>query len=355
MFIKKEYKNLLQGLHSLRGIAALAIIAFHLAPVGEITLPNGLNFIARYFGSGVTMFFVISGFSLFHSTVPNTGRENWLRIFYLKRFFRIAPLFYAMLLVYIGLYYRLAGSKPVMGDLLVNLTFMYNFFPGKHESMVMAGWPISIEMIFYSMVPMLILFITSWRRALILVVLFAGLSSYSMNFFADSAIYPKSYAYMHVMTQSIAIVVGIFFYQISKNINVNNALAGYVWLAVAALGFWMFHAWGSHYALIRESTVLLLSLICGALLLSQLYYSVGLITNKPMVNLGELSYSIYLLHPLVIVALRPVYKIITGSLSPLPVYIACYLLTVLTVLPLAFITYNFIEIKGITLGRKLLG
>lgn len=355
MVIKKEYKNLLKGLHSLRGIAALAIIAFHLAPVGEITLPTGLRFIARYFGTGVTMFFVISGFSLFHSTVPNVGRENWLRTFYVKRFFRIAPLFYTMLLAYIGLAYRLAGSKPVMGDLFVNLTFLYNFFPGKHESMAMAGWPISIEMIFYSIVPMLILFITSWRKALGLMVLVAALSSYSMNFFSDAALYPKSYAYMHVMTQSIAIVVGIFLYHIFKNNNVNSALSGYVWLAVAALGFWMFHHGGSSYAFIRDNKVFLLSLICAALVLSQLYLPMRLITNKPMVNLGELSYSIYLLHPWVIVVLRPVYRTISNSLSPLPSYLACYLLTVITVLPMALITYNFVEIKGMALGRKLVG
>lgn len=355
MVIKKEYKNLLKGLHSLRGIAALAIIAFHLAPVGEITLPSSLKFISRYFGTGVLMFFVISGFSLFHSTVPYVGRENWLKTFYVKRFFRIAPLFYTMLLVYIGLYYYLAGNKPLMGDLLLNLTFIYNFFPGKHESMVMAGWPIGIEMIFYSMVPMLIIFITSWRRALALVVLFAGLSSYSMNFFSDAALYPKSYAYMHVMTQSIAIVVGIFLYHIFKKNNVNHPLVGCVLLTSAALGFWGVHHGASHYSLVRDNTVFLLSLICGALVLSQLYCSVTLITNKPMVNLGELSYSIYLLHPLVIVVLRPAYRVVTDALSILPAYLACYLLTVMTVLPLALITYNLIEIKGITLGRKLMG
>lgn len=355
MLIKKEYKNLLKGLHSLRGIAALAIIAFHLAPVGEIALPDGLRFIPLYFGTGVLMFFVISGFSLFHSTVPYVGRENWLKTFYVKRFFRIAPLFYTMLLVYIGLFYIHADTKSVMGELLINLTFIYNFFPGKHESMVWAGWPISIEVIFYFIVPLFILFVTSWRGALFLVVLFAGLSSYSMIFFSDSALYPKSYAYMHVMTQSIAIVVGILLYHIFKNNNVNNALSGYVWLAVAALGFWMFYHGGRNYAFIRESKVFVLSLICGSLLLSQLYCPIALITNKLTVNLGELSYSIYLLHPLVISKLRPVYRIITDSLSILPAYIACYLLTVTTVLPLALITYNFIEIKGANLGRKLMG
>jgi len=70
--------NLLPGLHSLRGIAALMIVFFHVAGIPPLELPKGWTFINNYFGMGVPMFFVISAFSLFLSTYKKLGNPEKL-------------------------------------------------------------------------------------------------------------------------------------------------------------------------------------------------------------------------------------------------------------------------------------
>src|SRR5512143_1439836 len=84
----------LPELHALRGIGIVCIVLFHLAPVGGIQLPEQLRFIGNFFGAPVIMFFVLSGFSLYHTTSSKMNTHNWINNFYIKRFFRIAPLFY---------------------------------------------------------------------------------------------------------------------------------------------------------------------------------------------------------------------------------------------------------------------
>jgi len=55
--------------------------------------------IARFMGSGVDLFFIISGFLITNILLEKKGERNFLRNFYVRRFLRIVPLYYAILLV----------------------------------------------------------------------------------------------------------------------------------------------------------------------------------------------------------------------------------------------------------------
>ena len=85
----------LPGLHGLRGIAALMIVLFHLAT--NVRVPDVFSVVKSHFGLSVPLFFVLSGFSLMYSTSRYVGRDGWLQVYLIKRFFRIAPLFYVMI------------------------------------------------------------------------------------------------------------------------------------------------------------------------------------------------------------------------------------------------------------------
>jgi peptidoglycan/LPS O-acetylase OafA/YrhL len=91
----------LPGIHGLRAIAALGVIAFHVAFVpGYVTLPPILGYIIPQLGLGVPLFFVLSAFSLAYSHDDSVGKRGWIWPYLLKRLFRIAPLFWAMMAVY---------------------------------------------------------------------------------------------------------------------------------------------------------------------------------------------------------------------------------------------------------------
>lgn len=48
--------RLLPGIHGLRGIAAIAVVFFHLVHVGGLNPPTSFQFIGRDFGYGVHLF-----------------------------------------------------------------------------------------------------------------------------------------------------------------------------------------------------------------------------------------------------------------------------------------------------------
>jgi peptidoglycan/LPS O-acetylase OafA/YrhL len=115
-------------LDSLRGLAALYVLLYHLAvmPHPALHVPAWAASVVLSGGTGVTLFFIASAFSLCHSARPGEDKGNELIAFYLRRFFRIAPLFYAVIVA------TLIRDKIVFGvlhspvEILANLTFTFN-------------------------------------------------------------------------------------------------------------------------------------------------------------------------------------------------------------------------------------
>ncbi len=79
--------RLLPGIHGLRGIAALAVVLFHIVHIADVAVPRSFSFIAADFGKGVHLFFVLSAFSLMHSTEHTMHRPAWVRNISLSVFF----------------------------------------------------------------------------------------------------------------------------------------------------------------------------------------------------------------------------------------------------------------------------
>lgn len=99
-------------------------------------------------GVKVTLFFVLSAFTLYLSAFDRKGESNKISNFYLRRLFRIAPLFYFMLVVAVINFVFTYHSYPSLNTILLNITFAYNFSPINFESLVWAGWTIGVEMLF---------------------------------------------------------------------------------------------------------------------------------------------------------------------------------------------------------------
>jgi peptidoglycan/LPS O-acetylase OafA/YrhL len=94
-----EKKANLNYIDSLRGIAILMVVLVHTTLNVRVT-NQSLNAIGLYGQMGVQLFFIASAFTLCLSLERTIYTENWLGFFYLKRFFRIAPLYYLGIIVY---------------------------------------------------------------------------------------------------------------------------------------------------------------------------------------------------------------------------------------------------------------
>lgn len=136
------------GVQALRGIAALLAAGFHLAVASRASGYDPGLFRAFDRGEfGVDLFFVISGFIIYHAAIPVAGRSG--RAFVIARFWRILPPYWAILLLYIAasLAFAAAGEGndrlPSAWSVLVSALLLP--FP---EQIIVAAWTLSIEILF---------------------------------------------------------------------------------------------------------------------------------------------------------------------------------------------------------------
>ena len=91
------------ALDGLRGIASLMVVAYHFGP--HIVRDGGsfsfLHSLPPLWFQGVDLFFVLSGFLISGILVNAKRSPEYFRTFYMRRVFRIFPLYYTLLAVYV--------------------------------------------------------------------------------------------------------------------------------------------------------------------------------------------------------------------------------------------------------------
>jgi peptidoglycan/LPS O-acetylase OafA/YrhL len=110
--------------------------------------------------NGVKLFFMASALTLFLSMDSRRRESRPVRNFFLRRFFRIAPLFYAGVVFY-TVWNRGVPIEPTAAQtitpasVLATLTFTNGWSPAWINQVVPGGWSIAVEMNFYLLVPIL--------------------------------------------------------------------------------------------------------------------------------------------------------------------------------------------------------
>jgi exopolysaccharide production protein ExoZ len=346
--IQSERK--LDGLHGLRGVAALAVVLFHLQYIPSLPLPSWLSSITTHLYLSVHLFFVLSAFSLYHSS--RYAPANYVA-YLVKRFFRIAPLYYLMLAFIVW-----RNGFPGWRVLASNLTFTFNLIPGQEQSMVWAGWSVGVEMLFYLLLPALLYLVRGWISCSILFLVTATLSAVVWQMTTGASGLRVHFAYFSLAGNMPSFAAGLLAYNLFKSIdlrprhewgNVAFALTFCVLLSIAFLDPLNLH-WrtsGLYFAF--------WGLPFGLLCLWQALYPSKLMRARPMQWLADRSFSIYLLHPVVIELSRPVYEYarIRGIPDGGWLYFACLAMTLPILLAAAQITYRFVELPGIAAGRRI--
>lgn len=156
----------LDSLTSLRFFAAAMVVFSHLAFLqsSEIPLVRGLyEGVFREGYMGVTFFFILSGFILSHSYTARLTEGMTYRQFLATRVARIYPLHLLTLLIAlpIALSSLVSGKRSLsifLEGLIANLALLQAFSPISdiHFSMNAPSWSISNEMFFYALFPILV-------------------------------------------------------------------------------------------------------------------------------------------------------------------------------------------------------
>ncbi|MBN3763140.1 acyltransferase [Burkholderia sp. Ac-20365] len=170
-----------------RALAIVGVIFVHLS-LYLPALPPWLRVIAGMGQYGVQLFFVISAVTIMFTLEDEARRFGdrhslIARRFYIKRFFRIAPLYYVAIAVYsIGNFLAERFDAQVtaphsVADVVANLVFIHAWVPGAIDTVVPGGWSIGVEMCFYLFAPLIFVATRTrrglWRTALALLALSA--------------------------------------------------------------------------------------------------------------------------------------------------------------------------------------
>ncbi|TWH23025.1 MULTISPECIES: acyltransferase [unclassified Aminobacter] len=136
----------LHGLDFLRGVAALGVLAYHYLYYGDVA---NISMFGTY---GVYLFFCLSGFSLELVYGQRSITSASLSEFFYARFFRIFPMYAAM--VIFALLTASAIDRLFLTRTLLNLTFLFGVNNPGYWSITPGGWSIGVEWFFYMLFPL---------------------------------------------------------------------------------------------------------------------------------------------------------------------------------------------------------
>lgn len=291
-----------EGLDALRGIAACAIVILHATYIHDIGVPQSV--FVKFFAMGVPLFFIISAFSMSFRYKSGFSDRGSLTDFAIRRFARIAPLFYVMIAAWLAYISWMGLPTPSVEKHLLSMTFLFSLTPGSQLSVVPAGWSIGVEMLFYAAFPMLVRL-----RSIAACSLAIILSIIAYTWFSTLVAEPRAYFYLtHPITNASYFLFGILAYRIYESISDGRrALVAKTCLVLSVVGVAIaiavhpkIGAETAMYTPPRPTSIAIWGAAFMALVLSQALKPTSFLVNRSTLFLGLVSYSVYLVHPLLI-------------------------------------------------------
>ncbi len=356
----------LDALDAMRGYAILGVVLVHTSQWTKPAASWAVQFCADG-ARGVQLFFVASAFALFLSHERRRERERRpVTVFFIRRFFRVAPMFYAGL----GYFLLLVGLRPQywaprgLTKLAVALTalFLHGWHPETINALVPGGWSIAAEAMFYLLLPLLFRLVTSRTGALAFLALAIALGPAMDRWLAPSLmpVYPEGFEYLAdnfrtfwIFGQLPVFALGIVMYFLLRDrltqVDRRRGLGCFACAAVLGTAL-LCH---SHPPDPPSFSVTILFGVAFLFFGLALHLTRSpLWVNGPVVFLGQVSYSLYFVHFAVFYFVSrhwPGGLPLTGVWA-LPL---AFLLVLAVATGIAFLTYRCVELPGTALGRKL--
>ncbi len=341
----------LQWIDSCRGIAILFVIIVH---VGQLFSNTSINHISSFAKNGVQMFFIISGYTLFFSLEKN--RNKSYKSFIIRRFFRIAPLYYMS-----ALYYSLmAINKLNVKFLLINLLFLNQFYLPAFNYIPPGGWSIATEMVFYTFIPFLYKNINSLKGSLayFLAALLISIGANILIYYILTHYYRRPYYISDslLINNFPTLFMGIILYFLVKQtkIRLNSiyiftlALILFIYLIKFPYSIEYNNIYKLPNSIINYTfcfSIVVFLIILGIYNLSQDSFLMSIFQK-----IGKLSFSIYLIHFTIVYQLGQILKTDTNNGF---IFILSIILVTAVSYQISKLTFK-IELAGQKFGEKII-
>lgn len=275
------------GFDFLRGICALLVCIYHLLLWQGIA---NLHLVGYY---NVYIFFVLSGASMTISYAKKIANGMNMKTFIGRRFFRLAPLYWLITLIF-------GYTSTTWAPLILNLTFLFGFANPAFTSRVVGGWSLGIEFVFYFLFPLYLQCITSKRWPYIILIASITIQQLFINSWIqqDNDLTTHVYEYTQFAAFFAYFLGGCVIGKILLYSQALIARPSLIWLLFTTL-FVSMETVASHSSDLRLTSVFgfiftLACMICTAL--------ASFLQFKPWLQFlprfsGKISYGLYLLHP----------------------------------------------------------
>jgi peptidoglycan/LPS O-acetylase OafA/YrhL len=284
--------------HGLRGVASILVLVAHiLGGTARHIYPGRAAYVHLikhpwYFGTfGVEIFFVISGFVILPSALKYSAGE-----FALRRFVRIYPLFFTLSILFVSLNFvtnRYADINTP-GSIIAGLLFV-NLFTGT-DQLTPNAWSLSFEVAFYVLTVLVVTFAYKQRR------MFAGALAIGL-----------AAAFLFFCPITVYFLIGIAMRVLVSNVRkANFATRAVEMLALLALigsasrGHYDYTSWAQFSGVVVPSILVSISVYFYLALMPRSFTALAL-SGRVFRYAGDVSYSLYLVHPFVYFVLRALF------------------------------------------------
>lgn len=268
-------------LDALRGIAALAVVAFHYTTQYSMQLghstPLGFGFAAGNYG--VNLFFLISGFVIFMSLEHTRSAMD----FVVSRFSRLFPAYWAAIVFTAAIVYTIGmpQQRLAAGDVVLNFSMLQQILGSEHLDG--SYWTLQVELFFY--VQMLLWFVLGMlKRIHLIILLWLGL----VVGYGEVVHHHMHFSYVArellILRHIPFFALGILFYRVHtrpREDRLNYTMIGLCIVAIS-IASPLVYVW--------------VSLGCCAIFMLFVNNLLSWLGGALLLFLGQISYSLYLLH-----------------------------------------------------------
>ena len=357
------------ALDGLRGIASLMVVAYHFGP--HITRAADSHFqflhqVPSLWFKGVDLFFVLSGF-LISGILVNSRRSPWyFRTFYARRFFRIFPLYYAVLASYgVALLLHADPRWRLFENPLpfwAYVLYLQNFAMARADgfgAIWMAGsWSLAVEEQFYLTLPAVIRRVSDrglYRFAVLGLAAAPVLRALIQRF----KFMPGNANYVLLPTSVDDLAVGVLVMLLLRHrkewLMEHRRSIG--WATAGLFVAWSIYPYMPNPQAVRLAFInrSVTAVVFGSVLLWLLLFPAGALSSflstRTMRNLGNMAYSTYLFHPIllcvVFMLLRQADPSLANASDLIPVAIA-----LVGTLALSWLSWSQFESRLLRIGHR---
>ena len=368
-------------LDGLRGLAISLVLIWHFVvlPIANGSRESVLARVVVHAGlltwSGVDLFFVLSGFLIGGTLIDAKDSSNYFGTFYVRRAFRILPIYLVLTVIYLLVWSLSAGHRAALGETFgipmpwyLYFTFTQNFWLAHHELMnstyLGQTWSLAVEEQFYLLLPMIVRVLP--RQILLRAAVLLALSSTIVRSLLYLHYGPTwgTAAYTLIFSRADALMVGVICAALLRDPHWKELLISKRWITHASCTIFglgvavlTYKGWGMGTMPMCTLGFTCLALFYASILMLVTITPIGLMSRafqaRWLMWLGTISYGLYLFHGFAMGVVSRMVQNYPPSTADW-VRVISTIAAVVASLCFAWLSWGYFESKMVQLGHRFL-